>query len=571
MSLPMTDKIRLLGEIVRWRLRWDRRDLDGKTGAGLSDKFVSGREAALRIPDGATVISCGMAGNARCSAFFWAVSEAFVRHGRPRGLTWISVGAQGGRGKAPGTVEELARPGLLRRYISGHVETAKALLKLAGSGRLDLHVLPQGELVWLIEGQGDGRDRVRSRTGVGTFLDPRCGPGSAICSRDDTQFIRADGEGLEYRIPPIDCALFSAAAADAAGNVYLTDMATLTETREAVRAARRNGGLVMAVVAAVRAEDPAAPRVGADDIDAIVVNRWNEQAVMAPQSQPWRLFCPGGDGDDHAAIEKLRFVNRVLRITPVRGPVDLALGRLGATLFSRVVRPGAHINIGVGYPEEVCREVYESELHRDLVFTTETGVYGGLPAPGIYFGGAVNPERFESSAWMFHHYRQHLDAAVLGILEVDSAGNVNVSRRGPGILDYVGPGGFPTIVDCARTVIFIGTWMAGARWEVKGGAIRLVQPGRPKFVDTVSEVTFNGPRALADGKQVYYVTNVGVFRLGRHGLELIWLMPGVDLERDVIEQSGARFRVADPLRRVDEAVVSGCGFTLGWDTGPAAD
>ena len=178
MSLSSIDKIRLLGEIVRWRLRWDRRELGHTPGDGVSPKFVTGREAALRIPDGATVISCGMAGNARCSAFFWAVSEAFVRHGRPRGLTWISVGAQGGRGKAPGTVEELARPGLLDRYISGHVETAKALLKLADSGRLDLHVMPQGELVWLIEGQGHGLETLRSRTGVGTFLDPRCGTGS---------------------------------------------------------------------------------------------------------------------------------------------------------------------------------------------------------------------------------------------------------------------------------------------------------------------------------------------------------------------------------------------------------
>ncbi len=146
--------------------------------------------------------------------------------------------------------------GLLRRYISGHVETAKALLALAESDRLDLHVLPQGELVLLIEAQGAGRASLRSRTGVDTFLDPRCGPGSAICSRDDLQLIRAAGDELEYQLPLIDCALFSAAAADPSGNVYLTNMATLTETREAVRAARHNNGLVMAVVAEVCAEDP---------------------------------------------------------------------------------------------------------------------------------------------------------------------------------------------------------------------------------------------------------------------------------------------------------------------------
>ena len=92
--------------------------------------------------------------NSRCSAFYWAIRERYEAEGRPKDLTWISVGGQGGRGRAPGTVEEVGREGLVTRFISGHVETAKALLKLADSGRLDLHVMPQGELVWLIEGQG---------------------------------------------------------------------------------------------------------------------------------------------------------------------------------------------------------------------------------------------------------------------------------------------------------------------------------------------------------------------------------------------------------------------------------
>jgi len=167
---------------------------------------------------------------------------------------------------------------------------------------------------------------------------------------------------------------------------------------------------------------------------------------------------------------------------------------------------------------------------------------------------------------MFHHYRERLDAAVLGILEVDGQGNVNVSRRGPRTVDYVGPGGFPTIVDCARTVIFVGNWMTGARWKVEGERFRLLRPGRAKFVDKVAEVTFNGQRALADGKHVYYVTHVGVFRLGDDGLELIWLMPGVDLERDVLAHSGARLQVAEPLKQVDGSVVSGRGFVLNWHT-----
>ena len=47
--------------------------------------------------------------------------------------------------------------------------------------------------------------------------------------------------------------------------------------------------------------------------------------------------------------------------------------------------------------------------------------------------------------------------AVLGFLQIDSHGNVNVSRRGPGIKDYVGPGGFPSIIQSATASgAFIG-------------------------------------------------------------------------------------------------------------------
>lgn len=564
--MTLVEKGLLLGRILAWRARWSRRDLEYRPAGKLSDKIVTGRQAAAMIPDKATVISSGMAGNSRCSAFFWAIRERFLSEGRPRGLTWISVGGQGGRGKAPGTVEEIGLAGLLDCYISGHVETTKAMLALAEAGEIDLHVLPQGEMTEIIDGQARGLFSVRSPTGLDTFLDPRCGAGSAVVSRHGLNLVRADGEALVYEMPPIDVALFCGAYTDRKGNVYMTDIATLTETHESVRAARANGGLAMAVVGGVVDEDRSAPRVPARFLDAVVVNPYNEQTILASQTQPWKMFCPGGDGDDAKAIETLRFINRVLQITPVRGPVEEALARLGARLFSEVVTPGGYVNIGVGFPEEVCREVYDSELNLDVVFTTETGVLGGMPAPGVYFGAAVNPDRFESSAWMFRLYKDELDTTVLGFLQVDSLGNVNVSRRGPRVSDYVGPGGFPSIIQGARTVIFIGTWMTGAGWSIRGDRLSLDRPGRPKFVDRVDEVTFCGARGLADGKQVYYVTNVGVFQLAPEGLVMIWRMPGVDVERDVLGHSGARLVVPENVPVVDTSVVTGAGFRLEWPT-----
>ena len=52
-------------------------------------------------------MSSGIAGNARCAVFFWAIRNCFLKTGHPQNLTWINIAAQGGRGKVPGTVEEI--------------------------------------------------------------------------------------------------------------------------------------------------------------------------------------------------------------------------------------------------------------------------------------------------------------------------------------------------------------------------------------------------------------------------------------------------------------------------------
>ena len=141
--MNLLDRAVLLAHILRWRLTWDRRDTAYLPAEPLPARFKSARAAADMIPDHACVISCGISGNARCSILFWAIRERFEQSGRPQGLTWISVGGQGGRGRAPGTVEEVGLDGLVTTYIAGHTETAKSMLHLADAGRLELHTLPQ--------------------------------------------------------------------------------------------------------------------------------------------------------------------------------------------------------------------------------------------------------------------------------------------------------------------------------------------------------------------------------------------------------------------------------------------
>jgi propionate CoA-transferase len=168
----------------------------------------------------------------------------------------------------------------------------------------------------------------------------------------------------------------------------------------------------------------------------------------------------------------------------------------------------------------------------------------------MYFGAAINPVKLLSSAETFRLYEKNLDTAVLGMLQVDSRGNVNVSRRGPHASDYVGPGGFTDIVTYAKTIIFIGKWMQGAKYAFKQGKLSIIKLGKPKFVDRVEEISFNGREALASGKNVYYVTNIGAFRLTQEGLTLIKVMPGIDVGKDILKHSTAKI-VATNYRTLD--------------------
>ena len=531
--MTLLDRARVVSQLGRAALAWLRLDTGYPSPVPENPKFMTPRDAVRLIRDGDVLATSGLGGNQRAAVLYAAIREAFAARGHPAHLTVISLGGQGGRGRAPGTLEELGQRGLCTRLIAGHFETYRAMLELAAQGECELQCIPQGTLALLLDGLGRGRTTRLSAVGVGTALDPRVGHGSAVGGAGEA-LITAHGARLRYRIPPVDVALFNAPAADRRGNLYASHCAMIGETVEIARAAKRNGGRVIANVGLLVEEGHDRVLLPAEMVDAVVYHPDTEQTAGVPHREHWSAVTIASDVSIADALERVHFVNQLAGMTARRGAADHAVARLAASVLLANVRRGATVNIGVGLPEEVARAVFEAGRLDDVTFAIESGVIGGLPASGVYFGAALCPRAIHSSAQVFRQWSRHLDATCLGALQVDSLGNVNVSRRGAGPRHYVGPGGFIDLTAAARVIVFVSPWMVHGEVAIADGRLRIARAGAPKFVERVDEITFDAARALAAGKRVFYATHVGLFRLTGRGVELAAVMPGIDVRRDIL-------------------------------------
>jgi len=272
-------------------------------------------------------------------------------------------------------------------------------------------------------------------------------------------------------------------------------------------------------------------------VDHVVLDPGCEQVAGIPIRKYWNIFTPhagtAGTTDAKRAYAALRFVNVAASITPSRGDIGRVLARKAATLLAENIRRGDLVNIGVGLPEEVAGIFCDAGLAGEVLFSVESGALGGIPSPGLFFGSAIYPQELESSRETFERYRRGLPAAVLGFLQIDAAGNVNVSRRGSDVTGIIGPGGFIDICEAAQTIIFVGNWMVRGKTIVENQQVKIMGHGQPKFVPLLDQVTFSAARALKAGKRVYYVTDFGILRLSEQGLILASVFPGINKKEDI--------------------------------------
>ncbi|MDF2810968.1 MAG: coenzyme transferase family protein [Microvirga sp.] len=499
-------------------------------------KVLTASAAAALVRDGDTILIGGSgSGHAVPEALIAAVEQRFLTEHQPRALTTIHPVGLGNRGEAGAS--RFAHEGLIRRVVCGTVVDAPPIAEMASRDAIECYTLPQGALSQLIREIAAGRPGLVTHVGLHTFVDPRLGGGkqSKTCSEDLVELVTVkDREWLFYKPVHVDVAFLRGTTADEDGNISMEDEAIFGEMLSMAQATRRCGGLVIVQVKrlARRGTLPGkSVKIPGMMVDAVIVD--------AEQKQTYQTFF------DPAFAGQLRM--------PLHGFPKLPLDerKIVARRCAMELRRGAVCNIGSGICTGIGLVGAEEGLLDEVVLTNEQGLIGGAPASGLDAGASRNYWAMIDQPYQFDFYDGGgLDIAFLSAVEVDRAGNVNISRFAGRV---VGIGGFVNISQNARTMVFGGTFTAGGlKVQAENGGLVILSEGKHrKFVETVEQVAYSGPYGRSRGQTTLFVTERAVFRTGENGLELIEIAPGIDLERDVLGQMAFRPQIAPELKRMD--------------------
>ncbi|OLL30614.1 acyl CoA:acetate/3-ketoacid CoA transferase [Burkholderia sp. SRS-W-2-2016] len=512
-------------------------DTVARLAEGYRSKIVLAADAVRLIRPGDTVATGGFVGIGFPEAVAAALEALYLDPqmppaAKPADLTLLYAAGQGD-GKTLG-LNHFGHAGLVKRAIGGHWGLVPRLQKLALDNEIEAYNLPQGVITHLFRDIAAGKPGHLSRIGLGTFVDPRHGGGrlNARTTEELVSLIEVRGqEYLFYPTLPVDVALVRGTTADPDGNITMEREALTLEMLSIAMAARNSGGLVIVQVERLAARGSLNPREV--KIPGILV----DCVVLARPEQHRQTFATAYNP---AYAGELRVPDDTSK------PMRLDVRKVIARRAAMELRAGSVVNLGIGMPEGVAAVAAEERIADLFTLTAEPGVIGGIPAGGLDFGAAVNPQAIIDQPYQFDFYDGGgLDVAVLGLAQVDAEGNVNVSKFGPRL---AGAGGFINISQSAKKVVYAGTFLSGAcEIAVTPDGLCIERDAcTSKFVAEVEHRTFSGSHAAAEHKEVLFVTERCVLELRADGLVLTELAPGVDLERDVLAHMAFRPRIEGP-------------------------
>lgn len=511
-------------------------------------RILSADEAAALVPDDAIVTVSSSSGLGCPDAVLAAIGRRFDASGHPRNLTTLHPIAAGDMWGVKG-IDHLAKPGLLARIMGGSYPSGPSsaeppeIWKMVTGDRIPAYNIPSGILFDMHREAAAKRPGVLTKIGMDTFVDPKhqgCAMNARAAAEPIVSRVAFDGdEWLYFRSIVPKVAIIRATTADERGNLSYEHEGGLLGPLDQALAVRNNGGIVIAQVK--RVVEAGSLNTQAVFVPGILV----DAIVVAPdQMQTTQtVYDPAISGEVRRPLASFE--------TPT---FDVA--KVIARRVAQELRYGDAVNIGFGISANVPRILIEEGQHGAVTWVIEQGAVGGVPLLEFQFGCASNAEAIVPSPYQFTYFQgAGFDMSLLSFLQIDRQGCVNVSKLGVRPHVTAGAGGFIDITARAKRIVFSGYFSAAAKLAIADGKLVIEKEGKvKKLVEAVEHISFSGPRAVAQGQDVTYITERCVMKLTAAGIVVAEIAPGVDLERDILSQSEFPLLVPQPPKLMDAAL-----------------
>jgi propionate CoA-transferase len=498
-------------------------------------KFITAAEAAELIKDNDWIGASTFGASGVPESIYKAIEKRFLETGHPANITYVHAAGSGDFGPGHSRGEDcLAHEGLMTRWIASHVVCSKTAQQMLGDGtKIAGWNLPLGTILQIFKEQARGVNFCISKVGLDTFVDPRQDGGKITKKAHESgeEWVKylPDFEGEEwllYKGWPLTVGMMRGTYADEDGNISCEKEPYNLEMLTVAQAVKACGGKVFVEVERMVKKgtlNPKMVKVPGLYIDYVV--------VMDPADIPNKVSTVGGMYNPCMTGE-IRMPMEVSGSEPLPFDGIKVICRRAAMEF----RAGIYSNLGLGMPQKVGNIFDEEGVAGDITLISESGNIGGVPGVGTNFGAHYN---VEASCDQGDHFNMFdgmgLDIVGFGLSEADPLGAMNTSMLNGTI---VGVGGFMNIATTARKSVILGTFTAaGIKISVKDGKLVIDKEGKfKKFVKKLPQSSFSAQNLVKSGKPVIYITERAVFNVVEGGMELIEIAPGVDLQKDVLDQ-----------------------------------